>query len=113
VTFGSYNSATLVLNRLYEALPSLVLGRILMPSSVGLFNRALIVSQLPDRFVLPGLPHVALPALAAEVREGRDLKEAYLGALGYITVVQWPALILTPEHFDLPLISNGSSQALR
>ena len=32
--------------------------------------------------------------LPLEVREGRSLKEAYLRALGYITVLYWPALIL-------------------
>jgi O-antigen/teichoic acid export membrane protein len=37
---------------------------------------------------------VAFPALAAEVREGRGLKEPYLRALGLITVFYWPAQVL-------------------
>ena len=53
-----------------------------------------MVSDIPDRIVLTGVLSVAFPALAAEIREGRGLKQPYLRALGLITVVYWPALIL-------------------
>lgn len=95
IAFGGYSSATVVLNRFYEVLPSLVLGRLLSTASVGLFARATMVSQMPDRLLLAGAMPAVLPALAAEVRAGRDLKRPYLRALGYITVIQWPGLVLT------------------
>jgi O-antigen/teichoic acid export membrane protein len=44
--------------------------------------------------VLTSVFSVAFPALAAEVREGRSLKEPYLRALGLITVLYWPAQVL-------------------
>jgi O-antigen/teichoic acid export membrane protein len=94
LAFGGYNSATAILNRLYEVLPYLALGRMQPAASVGLFNRALLLCQLPDRALLSGVVGVALPALAAEARDGRPLKAPYLRALGYITAVQWPALLL-------------------
>jgi O-antigen/teichoic acid export membrane protein len=94
LTFGGYNGASFVINQAYQALPQLVLGHLLPHSAVGLYNRATTVSDMPDRIVLTSVFSVAFPALVVEVREGRSLKEAYLRALGYITVFYWPALIL-------------------
>ena len=94
LTFGGYNGASFVINRTYEALPQLVLGHFLPHSAVGLYSRAQMVSDIPDRIVLTSAVSVAFPALAAEVREGRSLKESYLRALGYITALYWPALVL-------------------
>jgi O-antigen/teichoic acid export membrane protein len=94
LTFGGYNGASFVINQTYQALPQLVLGQVLPASAVGLYNRATTVSDIPDRIVLTSVFSVAFPALAVEVREGRSLQQAYLRALGYITVFYWPALML-------------------
>jgi lipopolysaccharide exporter len=94
LTFGGYNGASFVINRVYESLPSLVLGYLLPHAAVGLYNRASVVSDIPDKVVLTSVFSVAFPALAAEVREGRSLKEPYLRALGLITVLYWPAQLL-------------------
>jgi O-antigen/teichoic acid export membrane protein len=94
LTFGAYNGASFVINRTYEALPQLVLGHMLPHSAVGVYNRAQMVSDIPDRIVLTSVFSIAFPALAAEIRNGHSLKEPYLRALGYITVVYWPPLIL-------------------
>jgi len=92
--FGGYQGASFVINRTYEALPQLVLGHLLPHAAVGLYNRAVLVSDIPDKIVLASASYVAFPALAAETRQGRSLKEPYLRALGYITVLFWPALVL-------------------
>jgi O-antigen/teichoic acid export membrane protein len=95
LAFAGVNSAIAIMNRLYEVLPYLVLGRVLSADSVGLYNRAVMVCQLPDKFVLLGLGPVALPVFAAEARAGHDLAAPYLRAAAYISAVQWPALVLT------------------
>ena len=92
--FGGYNGASFVINRSYEALPQLVLGHLLPHSAVGLYNRAQMVSDIPDKIVLASVFSIAFPALAAEIRSGRSVKEPYLLALSYITVFYWPALVL-------------------
>ena len=94
LTFGGYNGASFVINRIYESLPSLVLGYLLPHAAVGLYNRASVVSDIPDKVVLTSVFSVAFPALAAEVRAGRSLKEPYLRSLGFITVFYWPAQVL-------------------
>jgi O-antigen/teichoic acid export membrane protein len=94
LTFGGYNGASFMINQTYGALPQLVLGHLLPHAAVGLYNRAQMVSDIPDRIVLTSVLSVAFPALAVEVRNGRGLKEPYLQALRHITVLYWPALAL-------------------
>ncbi len=94
VLFGGSSSATFMINRLNEMLPSLVVGRVLNASNVGLLNRATMICDLPLKGVLQGIFPIALPALALESREGRCLKAAYLRANAHISVIQWPALIV-------------------
>ncbi|MBP2300845.1 oligosaccharide flippase family protein [Azospirillum picis] len=94
VGFGGCNGAVAALGRFYEALPQLVLGRILSADVVAFYNRAGMVVTLPDRLVLSGVFSVAFPAFAAAVRQGGDVKRAYLLALSHITVFHWPALLL-------------------
>ena len=94
LTFGGYNGTSFVIGQTYVALPQLVLGSVLPHSAVGLYNRAAMVSDIPDRVVLTSVFSVAFPALAAEIRQGHSLKEPYLRALGLIAVFYWPGLVL-------------------
>jgi O-antigen/teichoic acid export membrane protein len=48
VAFGSYNGFSYVIGQVYETLPQLVLGGLLPPSAVGLYNRAVMVSKIPQ-----------------------------------------------------------------
>lgn len=92
--FGVYNGANVVLYRLYESIPPLLIGRMISFDAAGLYNRAFVMSQLPDRVLLGGVLSVALPAFSAHARERSDLRRAYLGAVELITGVQWPALVV-------------------
>ncbi|GGA53533.1 sugar transporter [Nitratireductor aestuarii] len=94
LTFGGYNGAITVMHRLSEQLPFLLLGRLLSLHHVAIYSRSLLVCQLPDRVILGGAGAVILPAFAAEVRKGRDLKAPYLMALEIVSGILWPALCL-------------------
>jgi O-antigen/teichoic acid export membrane protein len=94
LAFGGYNGATNLFYRIYESLPYLLLGRILSVDAAALYNRSLMICQLPDKIFLGGAMSVVLPAFSREVRDGRDLRPPYLKALGLITVLQWPALVM-------------------
>ncbi|MBS7542944.1 lipopolysaccharide biosynthesis protein [Ancylobacter oerskovii] len=94
LSFGGYSSAAGMFWKLQEFAPSLIIGRLMDFGAVGLFSRAVMVCQLPDKCLLNGLMPVALPALANEARAGRSLASAYLTATAYITAVQWPSLLL-------------------
>jgi O-antigen/teichoic acid export membrane protein len=94
VSFGGYNGAIAMLHRIFEALPLLLLGRLVSPHAAALFNRTLMIGQIPDKLVLGGAMSVVLPAFSAEIRQGRDLKRPYLAALSFITGLHWPALLV-------------------
>jgi O-antigen/teichoic acid export membrane protein len=94
VSFGGYNGAIAILFRIFEALPLLLLGRLVSPHAAALLSRTLMIGQIPDKLVLGGAMSVVLPAFATEVRQGRDLKRTYLAALSLITGLHWPALLV-------------------
>ncbi|MBF9233900.1 oligosaccharide flippase family protein [Microvirga alba] len=93
LAFGGYASATAVLNVFFQMLPQMYLGRLIGFDAVGIYNRAVMLYQLPERAIVNAFQPVLLPALAAEARAGRDLKRAYLHGLALLTAVQWPALL--------------------
>ncbi len=94
LTFGVYNGVNVFFYRVYESIPAMVLGRAVSPNAAGLYSRAQLVCQLPDKVLLGGVIPVILPALASEFRAGRNLKEPYLHAVSLITAVQWPVLLV-------------------
>jgi O-antigen/teichoic acid export membrane protein len=109
LAFSTYDSATAVLGRVFENLPYFIFGRFLDASAVGLYQRTIMLCQFPERVILAGVGAVALPAFSRQAREGGNLKEGYLDALGLITAVQWPALILLAllAHPVVALVLGG------
>ena len=102
--FGGYSSATALVNAIFQLLPQLVLGRTLSLDAVGIYSRAVIICQLPDRAIVGALQPLILPALAAQERRGDDLKKNYLLAIGYLTAVLWPGLVCLALLAD-PLVA--------
>ncbi|WP_340107605.1 oligosaccharide flippase family protein [Pikeienuella sp. HZG-20] len=104
LSFGGGKGAVTVISRVYEALPQLVLGRTMSHAAVGIYTRSNLLCGIPDRFMMSAIFSFAFPALAARVREGGDLKAAYLRALTYIAAVYCPALALVALLAD-PIVS--------
>ncbi|KQS76664.1 hypothetical protein ASG25_15405 [Rhizobium sp. Leaf384] len=94
IAFGRYKGASQLVDRMYETLPQLLLGKIISMSSVGLFNRANTVCGIPDRIIMSAFYAMAFPALSASMREGRDIRQAYLQTLAYISCLYWPGVLL-------------------
>ncbi len=94
LAFGSYNGASYLVGQVYETFPQLVLGGILPPAAVGLYNRATTITKVPWMVFLDGALSVAFPAFAVELRQGCNLKRPYLRALSFMTVFYWPALAM-------------------
>jgi len=89
-----------VLQQFYEQIPYLLLGRFSSAAVVGTYNRALLVSRLPDRVLLGGVIPVVLPAVSTHLRESGDVNAPYLRGIEVLTGVQWPifALIALLAH---------------
>ncbi|SES40463.1 Membrane protein involved in the export of O-antigen and teichoic acid [Tranquillimonas rosea] len=91
--FGAWSSVVTLLGMLYDAMPRLIIARILGFTAVGLFSRAISLTQLPDRLLLSAVQPVVLPAFSVRVRERQSLTEPYLLGLSMISALQWPALL--------------------
>jgi O-antigen/teichoic acid export membrane protein len=104
IGFGAFDSATALIAAFGEYAPYLVLGKMLDPASVGIAQRAVLLSLFPERVILAGVGAVALPIFARSARQNSNTKGIYLTAIEFITAVQWPSLILLGLLAD-PLVN--------
>lgn len=91
LAFGGYNGANVLLYKLFEQAPYLVMARAISADAAALFSRSVMIAQMPDKIALGGVVAVALPAFAVAAREGRCLRELYLRALALVAGLLWPA----------------------
>ena len=91
--FGMYSAGTMVINVFYNMAPQFILARVLDFAAVGLYGRAINVTQVFEKFVVQVLNPVIMPAILAKAKTGKDLKSLYLDAIALISGVQWPFLI--------------------
>jgi O-antigen/teichoic acid export membrane protein len=93
IGFGAYSGGTALINVFANLAPQLILARMLDFSAVGLYSRAINVTQVFDKLVTQVFSPVIMPAIFAHTRVGGDVKRIYLDAVELIAVVQWPFLI--------------------
>lgn len=94
IPFGVWSSIVTLLGMLFDALPRLILGRLLGFDAVGLFARAVSLSQLPERLIFSAVQPVVLPALSKHAREDGPMAAPFLLGLSYLSGLQWPALAM-------------------
>ncbi|TWF48084.1 oligosaccharide flippase family protein [Neorhizobium alkalisoli] len=98
--FGRFKGASQAIDRIYENVPQLILGKVISMTSVGLYNRANTVCGIPDRIIMSAFYAMAFPALAASVREGKDIKRAYLNTVSYLSVLYMPGVLMIAVTAD-------------
>jgi len=91
--FGVYSSGVMIINVFYNWAPQLFLARILDFAAVGLYGRAISITQVFDKLVVQVLGPVIMPALCARTREGGELRRIYLDAISLLSGIQWPFLL--------------------
>lgn len=104
LTFGLFKGATLMVERIQETVPQLILGRIASMTSVALYNRSNALCGIPDRIIMSAFYSMAFPALASRVREGHDIEKTYLRVLTYLSVLYWPGAVLI-AFLAAPIVS--------
>jgi O-antigen/teichoic acid export membrane protein len=90
--FGLYSSGVVLINVFYTSAPQLFLARVLDFAAVGLYSRAVNVTQVFDKLVTQAISPVIMPAIFAQTSAGADLKRIYLHAISLLTVLHWPFL---------------------
>ena len=88
--FGSFASGASLLRRVAEAVPELIIGRLLTMATVGYFSRAYGLLLLFSRAVLWGIRPVMLPHLSAQLRNDGDAAGSYLKSISWVTALAWP-----------------------
>ncbi|ABE63785.1 polysaccharide biosynthesis protein [Nitrobacter hamburgensis X14] len=91
--FGFYSSGVAIINVFYSFAPQLILARTLNLAAVGLYSRAVSVTQIFDRMVVQVLSPVIMPAIFSHTKAGGDLKTVYLTSVELLSSVQWPFLM--------------------
>ncbi|MBR0659890.1 oligosaccharide flippase family protein [Neoroseomonas oryzicola] len=80
--------------RYTDSLPQIAFGALAQPAAAGTYSRAQTIVELPGKLLFVVVSQVALPALAAQRRDGRELKAAVLESIAIISALQWPAFLL-------------------
>jgi O-antigen/teichoic acid export membrane protein len=90
LTFGGQSTFASIIAQLSESAMQLLIGRLLGLNALGLFNRAYTLLLFARTSVFGSLSSVAIPVMAANIRDGRDIREPYLRASGLLTGIFWP-----------------------
>lgn len=109
LSFGSYASGNALVAEVWQSAPDLIMGRMLGFEPVGLYSRAKGLLAIFSKLILEGIQPVLLPALSEKVRRGEDLRDTYLKAMEYLTVLYWPFLAflgLMPAQVILLLLGD-------
>lgn len=93
VSFGLISSGVSVINVFYNLAPQLFLAKILDFMSLGLYSRAINLTQMFDKLVSRVLDPVIMPAIVERRKAGEDLKAIYLDAIELLSAVQWPFMM--------------------
>ncbi len=91
--YGMRNGSVNSLLQLFEQVPYLLLGRFNPAPVVASYNRAFLVSRLPDRVVVNGALQVVLPGVSKTLRDGLPVSRPYLHGIEILSGIQWPILI--------------------
>jgi O-antigen/teichoic acid export membrane protein len=92
IRFGLYSGGVSIINAFYNLAPQIFLARILDFAAVGLYNRAIGITQVFDKLVGQVLGPVIMPAIFAQTKAGGNLKRIYLDAIALLTAMHWPVL---------------------
>lgn len=92
--YGAFETLSGMLERTWENLPYLLLGRLYTAETVGLYQRASIICTIPERVALQSVANVALPAFSATARNGTgEVGVHFRRLLACMTAVHWPAMV--------------------
>jgi O-antigen/teichoic acid export membrane protein len=91
IDYGGVESARNFLFYLQDNMPLAIFGHTLGAASLGLFQRAVTVSNLPFTTLLSGVQPAIQPLLSDRARKGLSLKDSFLLGTSYTSALLWPA----------------------
>lgn len=90
LSFGGMSSLGNAANAIGTNSPDLIIAKMIDMTSVGYFSRGNGLVQLFAKLIATALTTFTLPYFSKIKRSGGDLKQSYLLAINYLTVLSWP-----------------------
>lgn len=90
LSFGSISTAGTLIDEAGVAAPDLIIGKMAGIAEVGIYGKAMGVINVFNQLVTAAVSPVIFPLYSAQVRDGRDLRQAYLTTVSYMTALAWP-----------------------
>lgn len=84
-----------LIDRVYNSIPDLVLGKVSGPHDVGLYSRANGLVNIFQQIAGPAINYNAVPYIAKNYHSGQSLAPIIGKATSYLTGLSWPAFIIT------------------
>ncbi|WP_223306011.1 oligosaccharide flippase family protein [Massilia sp. NR 4-1] len=88
--FGACATGGNLVDELGVIAPELLIGRLLDAASVGLYGKAQGLLSLFNQAITSAVSPVVLPWYARHLREGSDVRAAYLSTVNCMTALAWP-----------------------
>ena len=93
ISFSSFRIGALLLNRINTKLDQVLVGSLLTPALLGLYNVALRVSVVPIRQVNPIITQVAFPVMALIQDDVPRIRRAYFKMVALLMFVNGPIML--------------------
>ena len=90
LSFGGISSVGNAANAIGTNSPDLVIAKTIDMAAVGYFSRGNGLVQLFAKLIASALTPIVLPYFSQLKREGAELKQPYLLAVNYLTLLAWP-----------------------
>lgn len=103
-SFGWKMSATNIFNHIQYNAADLVLGKVMGPIVVAVYNRANSAVNLFNDFIIQAVGPVLKSYFSEINRENVDLKEPYLKAVSYNLAMCWPFFAFLALHADIVIL---------
>ena len=84
-----------LVDRIYYAVPDLVLGKLSGPHDVGLYSRASGLVGIFSQIASPTINYNAVPYIARSFHNKEPLGPIFAKATSYLTAISWPFYIVT------------------
>lgn len=91
--FGMQRTTSDIVEKLGNAAPDFVIGRVLDFAAVGLFSRGKGLINLFRQNILGAIAHVTFPAYARDNQKTQNAHVLYLKSTTYVTGFSWPFLL--------------------
>ena len=114
ISFSSFRVGALLMNRINTKLDQLLVGTLLTPTLLGLYNMALRVSVMPIQQINPIITRVAFPVMALIQDDVPRIRRAYFRMVSLLLFINGPVMLglLAVAPIMVPLVLGAQWQPI-